>query len=93
MERGIFNAFILRAASIRTIYVAAPKACADQCENCARPNLNTVSGICGAHVGGLVGQRYDQIKSCTGMIALTTMQRATMRHICAIHLLVSRSLK
>src|SRR5471030_530651 len=50
------------AASIRTIYVAPAKACADQRGNCARPSRTLPRGYCDALGGGLVGQRCDQIK-------------------------------
>jgi len=50
----------------RAIYVTLPKAVADQRGNCAGPGLRSGSGLRGAHGGGLVGQRRDQIQIAHG---------------------------
>ena len=60
------------------IYVALPKACADQWGNCTRPDLRRRSGICDVHGGILVGQRHDQIQIVHGRDDLDHHATGTM---------------
>ncbi|MCY1427655.1 hypothetical protein D9M71_435120 [compost metagenome] len=68
-------------APSRAIYVALPKAGADQRGNCAGPARHGAGGSLGAHGGGRIGQRHDQIQDRAGKSALTLKQRATLRHV------------
>ena len=59
-----------RTAFIRAIYIAQPKAGADQNRGCTGPDAPWRAGFRDVHVGGLVGQRRDQIHYARGYESL-----------------------